>query len=359
MVGLVEQRRWRGWITLLSFTLVVALGLVGCDSQEPVTSAGDDDDSGGGSTEVDSIPVTVDLNGDLPDVHDPAIIQAHDQYYLYSTGGGIQWRSSPDRVGWSYRGDVLGGVPEWAQDITDGDLWAPDVAHFNGRYHLYYSASTFGSGRSAIGVATNPVLSPDSATYEWTDRGTVIESFDADPYNAIDPNIIRDEQDRLWMAFGSWNETGIRMRRLDPETGKPSSEDETFYSLANRPNADDNAIEAPYIIRRNSFYYLFVSFDECCEGADSNYNIRVGRSESVTGPYVAKDGTPMTDGGGTLVLDGWEEWRGTGHNAVLQDEDDTFLVYHAYSAQDGTPFLRISPLEWENGWPSVPMTADG
>jgi len=337
----------------LVLALVVGGGLVGGGCQAPTTA---DED---GPPEVDSVPATVDLLGDLQDVHDPAVVRAHGRYYLYSTGGGIQWRSSPNRTEWTYRGDVLGGVPRWAESITEGDLWAPDVAYFNGRYHLYYSASTFGSGRSAIGVATTPVLSPDSAAYEWTDRGTVIESYNSDPYNAIDPDVITDEEGRLWMAFGSWNETGVRMRRLDSETGKPSGEDDTFYSLATRPEAEENAIEAPHILRHNEFYYLFVSFGHCCQGVDSDYNIRVGRSRSVTGPYVDKDGTPMTEGGGTLVLDGWDRWRGPGHNAVLRDGAETFLVYHSYSvANDGTPVLRMSPLEWRDGWPFVPMRAD-
>lgn len=342
-------------ILLGAAMLLLGMGLLGCDSQDPPTSAG-----GNGEEELEERPRTVNLFGDLQDVHDPTIIRAHGQYYLYSTGGGIQWRSSANRTEWTYRGAVLDSLPDWTENIAAGDLWAPDIAYFNGRYHLYYSASTFGSGRSAIGVATTPVLSPDSAGYEWTDQGKVIESYNEDSYNAIDPAIVIDEQDRVWMAFGSWNETGVRMRRLNPDTGTPSDEDTTLYSLANRPNEDENAIEAPYIVRRNDFYYLFVSFDDCCQGVDSDYNIRVGRSESVTGPYVDEDGTPMTDGGGTLLLEGWTGWKGPGHNAVLQDEDETLLVYHAYSVSaDGTPVLRMSPLEWDDGWPFVPMTEAG
>lgn len=348
-----------GWIRVslrlneVFFILVVMLGLafLGCDRQKPASGSGEDEDA------PTPVPRTSDLSGALENVHDPAVIEAHGRYYLYSTGGGIQWRSSLNRVEWEYREDVLGGVPRWAEDRTNGDLWAPDVAYFNGRYHLYYSASTFGSGRSAIGLATTPVLSPDSAGYGWTDRGRVIESSNPDPYNAIDPNVLMDEQDRVWLAFGSWDETGIRMRRLNPETGMPSRQDKTIYSLANRPRADENAIEAPYIIRRNDLYYLFVSFDDCCQGIGSDYNIRVGRSASVTGPYVDKDGMPMTEGGGTIVLEGWSRWKGPGHNAVLQNDGDRFLFYHAYSvAEEGTPFLQISPLEWEGGWPFVPMT---
>ena len=343
------------WRMLGVMGLVLALGLTGCDSQSDITEASDDDD---GETRQ-TVPRTVNLFGDLRFVHDPSIIKAHDQYYLYSTGGGIQWRSSPDMTQWSYQGDVLGGVPQWAEDAIQGvqDLWAPSISYFNGRFHLYYSASTFGSGRSAIGLATNPVLSPDSAGYAWADQGKVIESFEPDSYNAIDPNIIIDTEDRVWMSFGSWNETGIRMRRIDPSTGMPSAEDETLYELANRPNANENAIEAPYIIRHGNYYYLFVSFDHCCDGVNSTYNIRVGRSESVTGPYVDSDGTPMTQGGGTLILEEYPNWKGPGHNSVLQDGDETYLVYHAYSvSSDGEPFLRMSPLQWEGGWPFVPTT---
>lgn len=344
-----------GGVGLLLGGLVLLGLLAGCDSQDDITRR--NGNGNGNGPDPDPPPQTVDLSGDLQDVHDPAIIKAHGQYYLYSTGGGIQWRSSPDMLQWGYRGDVLGGVPAWAEEEIEGvqDLWAPGIAYFNGRYHLYYSASTFGSGRSAIGLATTPVLSPDSANYGWTDREKVVESFESDPYNAIDPNIIIDEQDRVWMAFGSWNDTGIQLRRINPETGMPSSEDETFYNIADRPDADENAIEAPYIIRHEGYYYLFVSFDHCCEGVESTYNIRVGRSESVTGPYVDQEGTEMTEGGGTLVLESYQNWQGPGHNSILQDEGNTYLVYHAYSeSANGTPFLRISPLEWNEGWPSVP-----
>lgn len=339
---------------LLAVLLLVGIG--GCDSQEVTTAPPEENED----SDPVMVPEMMDLSGALQDVHDPAIIKAHGQHYLYSTGGGIQWRSSADLTTWDYGGDVLGGVPSWADDIAAGDLWAPDVAYFNDRYHLYYSASTFGSSRSAIGLATNPVLSPDSANYGWEDQQRIIQSVESDPYNAIDPNIIIDQQDRIWMAFGSWNDAGIHMRRIDPETGKLSSADETLYNLANRPDADENAIEAPYIIYRDGYYYLFVSFDHCCQGVDSDYNVRVGRAESVTGPYVDREGTPMTEGGGTLVIESTPNWKGTGHNSVLQENGNTYLVYHAYSDRggqnEGTPFLRISPLEWEKGWPAVPMT---
>ena len=131
------------------------------------------------------------------------------------------------------------------------------------------------------------------------------------------------------LSFGSfWG--GIKLRKLDHSTGKLSSQDPTLYSLASRPRTAQlpGAIEAPAIIRKNGYYYLFVSFDFCCRGKDSTYNIRVGRARRVTGPYIDRSGKPMMEGAGTLVVAGQGRWAGPGHCAVLRKRRDT-LVYHA------------------------------
>jgi len=108
---------------------------------------------------------------------------------------------------------VLGGVPAWAQTAIPGitDLWAPDISFFDGSFHLYYAASTFGSGRSAIGMATNPNARSADPGYAWTDHGLVIESQPADDFNAIDPNIVFDEIGVPWLVFrqaGTTRESG-------------------------------------------------------------------------------------------------------------------------------------------------------
>ena len=143
------------------------------------------------------------------------------------------------------------------------------------------------------------------------------------------------------------------MQRLDPETGKLSKSDTTLYSLASRRPLDPPAVEAPFIVRRGSYYYLFVSFDICCRGKESTYKIMVGRSANIMGPYADKDGKPMMEGGGTLVLEGAETWRGPGHMAVLFDKDADRLVFHAYHATTGRPALQISAMVWDEGWPRV------
>jgi arabinan endo-1,5-alpha-L-arabinosidase len=250
---------------------------------------------------------------------------------------------------------VFSSVPQWAKDIIPGqnDFWAPDISYYNDKFHLYYAVSLFGKNTSVIGLATNKSLDPKADDYEWVDEGLVIQSVATDNYNCIDPNLILDADGVPWLAFGSfW--TGIKMRRLDFATGKLSTEDETLYSLAQRPTPPD-AIEAPFIIHKGDFYYLFGSFDACCQGVDSTYHVMVGRSEAVTGPYVDKDGVEMMKGGGTQVTFPTQRWRGPGHNAILQDDGVHYIVYHAYDAENqGTPTMRIDPLAWDaDGWPSI------
>jgi arabinan endo-1,5-alpha-L-arabinosidase len=104
---------------------------------------------------------------------------------------------------------------------------------------------------------------------------------------------------------------------------------------------------------------LFASFDQCCQGIDSTYNVRVGRGDSLTDPYVDREGLPMTEGRGTLILSAYGQWKGPGHNGMLIEDDVYWMVYHAYDAkQIGIPKLRIESLSWDaEGWPSLPSQA--
>jgi arabinan endo-1,5-alpha-L-arabinosidase len=300
-----------------------------------------------------------DLQGDIRQVHDPTLIKEGDTYYLFSTRAGIAIRCSKDLISWRLCGDVFAHLPGWAVTDVQGvrGLWAPDVSYFNGKYHVYYSASTFGSNRSSIGLVTNQTLDPNSDKYRWQDQGKIISSNPPDDWNAIDPNLVIDEEGQPWLSFGSfWG--GIKMRKIDPATGKLSTTDTTLYSLASRPRTPESPgpIEAPFIIRKNGYYYLFVSFDFCCRGPNSTYNIRVGRSRRITGPYTDQANKLMTEGGGTVVVTGGSRWRGPGHCAILQDKDGEKLIYHAYDANwRGAPTLRIASLIWDSsGWPTIP-----
>lgn len=291
--------------------------------------------------------------GEVRRVHDPVVMEEDGTYWLFSTGRGVPIRRSTDLVRWELAGQVFDSVPAWAPEAVPGvrGVWAPDIARFNDRYHLYYSLSTFGKNRSAIGLATNATLDPASPRYRWVDRGPVVRSTPGvDHWNAIDPNVVLDERGDPWLSWGSfWG--GIKMRRLDASTGLPSQVDTVLYSVAARPGS--NAIEAPFIVRHDGHFYLFVSFDRCCRKAESDYRIVVGRSRSVTGPYVDREGTPMMQGGGTAVLSGAGRVRGPGHNAVLTAGGRDYLVHHFYDAEDqGVSKLQIRPLRWDaEGWP--------
>lgn len=299
-------------------------------------------------------------------VHDPVLIRQGNQYYLFGTGRGIRLWSSPDRVHWTPQPPVFDTAPPWTLQANPAtrpnDLWAPDISYHNGLYYLYYSSSVFGRNASAIGLATNTTLNPADTAYRWVDRGLVVQSVPGrDNWNAIDPNLVIDEAGRGWLAFGSFWE-GIRLIRLRADLAGPASPAEA-YTLASRPRTDSGgirqagtgAIEAPFLFRHGTFWYLFVSFDYCCRGVNSTYNIRVGRSATLTGPYLDRSGQPLTQGGGSPLLQGDAHWHGVGHSATYTFDGRDYLIYHAYDAADGgRSKLQIRPLGWDaDGWPRV------
>ena len=305
----------------------------------------------------------LELKGAILNIHDPVMIKQDDIYYLFSTGVGIPIKKSVDLHDWriARNGTVFRKMPEEAsQHVPEAtDIWAPDISYYNDRYHVYYSVSTFGSSRSAIGLATNATLHVDDDDYEWVDHGIVIKSDHGSNYNAIDPNLVIDADNEAWLVFGSfWS--GIKMIKLDYATGKQSETDDTLYDIASRA-IHPRAIEAPFIIYRNDYYYLFVSFDQCCDGIHSTYNVRVGRSESITGPYIDRDGVEMMKGGGTSITYSTKQIPGPGHNAIFSEDGQDYIVYHAYDArQGGVPTLHIDKLAWDDeDWCTIPeMSAD-
>ncbi len=304
--------------------------------------------------------------GDIA-AHDPAAIYVEEEgaFYLFSTGHRIPIRRSTDLINWQLAGFVLpNDVPQWcAQSIAGVQFpWAPDISFFNGKYYLYYACSG-GQQHSAIGVATNVTLDPYSPNYRWEDQGKVVETRpNQDPYGSIDPNFILDEEGNPWMVWGSYLR-GIYLHRIDPATGKLLNPDyehyTTFYHLAERPI--ERAIEAPFIVRQGNYYYLFVSFDACCQGAASTYRVMVGRSVAITGPYVDQAGWSMLTGGGTLLLQSYGRIRGPGHNGVFRDgQGRWFFVHHFYDGLDGGRIkMQVRSLLWRNGWPVVGEAYDG
>ncbi|WFE41167.1 family 43 glycosylhydrolase [Micromonospora sp. WMMD998] len=301
---------------------------------------------GGGtpSTPPPAYPRPMTVSGDSG-VHDPTVVKRPDGTYLVAhTGDNIALKTSTDRVAYRNAGTVFPGGAPWTATYTGGarNLWAPDLSYRNGRYLLYYSASTFGSNRSAIFLAT----SATGASGSWTNEGLVIESRASDTFNAIDPNLFVDDQGRWWLTFGSfWS--GIKVIEIDPGTGRRLGG--AMHSLA----AYSPGIEAPVLVKRGSWYYLYVSFDRCCQGAASTYRVMVGRSANPTGPFVDRAGRDMLSGGGTEILASHGSVHGPGHQAVLADTDGDLLFYHYY-ADNGTSLLGINHIGYDAAaWPYV------
>nr|P95470.1 RecName: Full=Extracellular exo-alpha-(1->5)-L-arabinofuranosidase ArbA; Short=ABF; AltName: Full=Extracellular arabinan exo-alpha-(1->5)-L-arabinosidase ArbA; Short=Arabinosidase; Flags: Precursor [Cellvibrio japonicus Ueda107]CAA71485.1 endo-a1,5-arabinanase [Cellvibrio japonicus] len=299
------------------------------------------------------------------DVHDPVMTREGDTWYLFSTGPGITIYSSKDRVNWRYSDRAFGTEPTWAKRVSpsfDGHLWAPDIYQHKGLFYLYYSVSAFGKNTSAIGVTVNKTLNPASPDYRWEDKGIVIESVpQRDLWNAIDPAIIADDHGQVWMSFGSfWG--GLKLFKLNDDLTRPA-EPQEWHSIAKLERSvlmDDSQagsaqIEAPFILRKGDYYYLFASWGLCCRKGDSTYHLVVGRSKQVTGPYLDKTGRDMNQGGGSLLIKGNKRWVGLGHNSAYTWDGKDYLVLHAYEAADNyLQKLKILNLHWDGeGWPQV------
>ncbi|GGH05266.1 arabinan endo-1,5-alpha-L-arabinosidase [Silvibacterium dinghuense] len=332
-------------------------------------------------------PQAFPLSGDYWGTHDPSIMKApnsqgKDTWYVFATGkafggGQFQIRCSNDLHAWKLCGHVFDQIPEWIRKDSPGteELWAPDISFHHGEYQLYYAYSLFGKNLSGIALATNKTLDPASPDYKWEDHGLVLRSVKGDDFNAIDPNFIVDAHGNSWLAFGSfWN--GIKMRRIDNKTGLLSKTDTRLYALATRAKPADavaaekrvhvngvtddlppdwEAIEAPFVVHHGGYYYLFVSWDLCCRGTKSTYHTMVGRSRSVTGPYVDKTGKPMMEGGGSELLNANARWLGPGGASLLMSGGDGIIVFHAYDAKTGKPALQVSTLTWQDDWPHAAL----
>lgn len=307
---------------------------------------------------------------DTPSVHDPVMAYENGTYYLYCTGRNIGMLTSTDRKRWTVHFDgVMTDIPAWTRDSVPGfhdHVWAPDVFRYNNKWYMAYSCSTFGKNTSAIGLLSNTSL---AATGEWKDEGCLVASKgNRDDWNAIDPNFVVDKKGRPWLTWGSfWD--GIQLVPLDKKTlhVKRGAHPVTIArrhrkgdtSAAPNPTskyAGRNAIEAPFIMRHGDYFYLFVSWDYCCQGKKSTYRVAVGRSKNVDGPYVDSQGRAMTDGGGDILIEGDKTlFEAIGHCAAYNiNGEDLFVSHGYYIPRDGNSILVQRHINWTaDGWPTL------
>ncbi|RXI96253.1 arabinan endo-1,5-alpha-L-arabinosidase [Anaerobacillus alkaliphilus] len=303
--------------------------------------------------------------------HDPSIFHDGDTYYILSTDtktsllttemkSGAQIRKSKNLIDWKWVGHALDGVPKEAFEWTGArGLWAPEVVKWENTYYLYYCASQFGTNQSFIGVATS-----NSMEGPWQDQGEVFKTTKTDEPNAIDPNLITDRNGNRYLIYGSFF-SGIYAARLNHDTGKLLEYGEGVCIARREHETKEGAIEGPYMVYHpdHDMYYLFVSYDSLF----SNYNIRVGRSREVTGPFVDFHGNDLkdidyrpSDEIGTKLLAGYQfsdgsGWMAPGHNSILEQDGAYFIVHHARLLDKKDTFcLHVRRILWtEDGWPII------
>ena len=276
---------------------------------------------------------------------DPSVIKAHDgHFYLYATENirNLPIYRSDNLVNWDYVGTAFDDEsrPKWN---PNGRIWAPDINYFDGRYVLYYSKSVWGGEWTCgIGVATS--VSPEGP---FTDYGALFVSEDIGVRNSIDPFFLEDNG-KKYVFWGSFH--GIYGIEL------------TDDGLAVRPGSSPipiagNQMEGTYIHKRGDYYYLFGSNGSCCEGSNSNYQVVYGRSKSLWGPYMTKEGNPMLEGHYNVLLHGNEKVAGPGHNAefITDDKGQDWMIYHGYLKIDPDAGRQVfmDKVDWIDGWPVV------
>ena len=288
------------------------------------------------------------LSGGLQ-THDPTIVrESGNTWWSASTGTGIGMKYSTNggktwTDGLPIFSQPLSWWKKYAPNMTTNDVWAPDLEYYRGRYYCYYSVSEFGKNNSAIGLVSCSSISKG----DWRDDGVVLYSrYGSSKFNAIDPNLVVDGKGKPWLVYGSWFD-GIHVVRLSQSTMKPTG---SSTKIAYR----SGGIEGPCIMYNNGYYYLFTSIGKCCNGVNSTYKIMYGRSKSITGPYVDKNGKALASGGGSILDSGNARWVGPGGQDVYRNGSRGYVIArHAYDAyNNGTPTLLISDLYFKNGWPT-------
>jgi arabinan endo-1,5-alpha-L-arabinosidase len=287
-----------------------------------------------------------------PGIHDPSTVTRHNgKFYVYGTGPGLPALVSDDGWTWRRAGTLMqglsGGQP--GRDVIargGNNSWAPDVIRVADKYFVYYSAPG-AQPKSAIGLLVGKTLDPDSPDYKWEDGGPVVWSDGVEDSNAIDPGVILDPTNgSLWLTYGSYFGY-IRLVELNPRTGKRLYPERKPVNIAINSEASD-------MIFHDGWYYLLVTHGSCCAGANSSYNIRMGRSRKVTGPFLDNIGTGMLQGGGKLFLASSGRHIGPGHFGLLDLGDGVQKFSCHYEAdldRGGISVLDIRPLLWRDGWP--------
>jgi len=287
---------------------------------------------------------------------DPTIWQADDgMYYCCATPGGgrglilqsknlVKWESSGKRP---FSEEMIEVIHKEFKNI-----WAPDMIRLNGKWMFY--VTLYNSARdSAIAV-----FSSDNATGPFEDMHVITRSKETNIKDTIDPEVVKDpDTGKLWLFFGSIG----KMHRVELKPDGLSVVDNAQYVHVAGLDSDQNrsrskVYEGCYLYRRDGWWYLFAS---CGWYNNHTYSLVVGRSKTLDGEFVDKEGKPMKEGNATKILrsDAGDEFYGPGHNGEIITDGDgkTYMFYHCHQASLNKGWLRnlhLQEILWgEDGWP--------
>ncbi|MBC8066109.1 MAG: arabinan endo-1,5-alpha-L-arabinosidase, partial [Chlorobia bacterium] len=305
------------------------------------------------------------LVGKNVEVHDPSVLEFGGTYLCFHTSGNsfCEMRTSKDLETWKSHGPILSRAPEWLrkQIPQQRSTWAPAAIKVGSTLRVYYCASErFGANGSVIGLVENQNFDPERPLVGWQDKGKLLESkAGVDNFNAIDPDVFVDREGRHWMAYGSyWG--GLFMVELDAKTGLLKSPGSPPKHVASNTGERGNPLEAPVLSYHDGYYYLYVVYGLAAQGVRSTYRMMVGRSKSITDPFVGFDGKPMTEGGHTDVLKSSPPMFAPGGGNIFQQKDGKWMfAYHFYDGRKhwnrdvwGRPTMQIRDVLWaKDGWP--------
>ncbi len=300
-------------------------------------------------------------------IADPYVIKDGSDYYLYCTQTDVYTPTlqfvrgpifhSTDMVNWTYKGNVFSSYnPTWG--TSGAGVWAPTVLKLGDNWVYYYSLSTGGDTNPGIGVAIS--LTPYGP---WDHKGKLFFSEEIGVTNSIDPHVFVDD-DKVYMVFGSY---GGLISLIELESDGLSLKNGVEYQKENKVSlagfetfAVEN-YEASFILKKDGYYYLFLSTGTCCSGVKSSYHVVVARSEKLTGPYTDSKGRDMfhPNRGDNVVVPTLGSAMGVGHCSVMMDENNNYwMYYHGYNPKSTYADSRVlycDVLYWDNdtGMPFV------
>lgn len=303
-------------------------------------------------------------------VADPSVVRGDDGYlYCFGTGGIML--QSEDGCEWNvFKSNVI-ARPSWGDGYYSGkipNIWAPDVVKVKDKWIYYYSLSAW-DGPCGIGYAVaDEIAGPYTDMGRLFDSGEVGGDYSIGVNNSIDPQVFVDDDGSVYMVFGSFR--GIYIVQLADDGmscyGGVQYQKENKVLIAGQPTAWDGAqYEGSYIFKKDGYYYYMGSTGTCCNGKNSTYNVRVGRSENILGPYKDSEGKNLKLSSGTSTYGDIVVYskasnldvKGPGHNSIFVDDAGNYWIYaHAYISTDNyaTRHLMMDKLLWDDhGMPHV------